>query len=328
MVILKEIEIKTHKNNIVSKSNELIKAKGVLSATAQKMLASVISMIKSDDTEFQEYALRIDDYLKLIKSNSNNKNFLKKQAEELMSNPFVIDGKMFNWCSMVDLEKMQGYLIFSVHEKLRPYLLELREKGNFTQYHIINILSLKGEYSPRLYEYIVMGYNQYKKYNPHSKKYTFELEIKKLIDLFRVPKSYRYNNIKERVIDKAQKQFKEKTNIKFTYKEQKLGRKVVRLQITVEDNRKGSNDILSTRKSFINYIRKEYKPDPENNIFPIIISTQNGDLKVNLQGEIYLSGADENKNYNSKSSNQLWDWLYKLAKEDLKNLSNPKQKIY
>ena len=161
---MKEIQIKDHNNNIVSKANELIKAKGVLSGTAQKMLASIISMLRVDDTDFQEYALRIDDYLRLIGSRSKNINFMQEQAEQLMRSPFKIDGKLFNWCSMVDFERMEGYIIFDIHWRLKPYLLELKERGNFTQYKIINILSLKGEYSPKLYEYFTMIFNKHIKY--------------------------------------------------------------------------------------------------------------------------------------------------------------------
>jgi len=117
-----EIKVQKHKNNIVSKANELIQAKGILSATAQKMLASIISMIRVDDTEFQEYALKIDDYLALIGSKSNNDKFVKNRAKELMQNPFEIDGMIFNWCSMVDTKSIEGYLIFDIHPKLRPYL--------------------------------------------------------------------------------------------------------------------------------------------------------------------------------------------------------------
>jgi plasmid replication initiation protein len=217
---MNEIQIEEHKNNIVAKSNELIQAKGSLSGTAQKMLASLISMLRIDDTEFQEYALRIDDYLKLIGSSSKNKKFLEEQAMELMRNPFRVDGKVFNWCSMVDLERINGYIIFDIHIKLKPYLLELKERGNFTQYKIVNILSLKGEYSPRLYEYFIMEFNQQIKY---KKECVITLKIDNLRSFLQIPKSYRYNNIKIQIMEKAKRDFKDHTDIQFTYIEKKIG---------------------------------------------------------------------------------------------------------
>ena len=316
---MKEIQIKEHTNNIVSKANELIKAQAELSSTAHKMLCSVISMINVNDADFQEYALKREEYLKLIGSKSNNDEFLYEQAEQLMQKPFKIDGKLFNWCSMVDFKKMPGYIIFDVHPKLKPYLLQLKERGNFTQYQIVNILALRGDYSPRLYELIIMEWNQYKSYNPNAKSFTFELELEELRENLGIPKSYLYNNIKSRIIEVTKKQLKEKTNIKFTYEEYKLGRKVTRLIIKVEENNKGSNDFLATRRAFVAYIRKIYKPDTNNNTFPTIITTLKGDVKVNLNGEIYIIG-DEKKALDSKQADKLWDWLYGLIKDNPKLL--------
>ena len=236
---MKKIKVEEHRNNIVSKANELIKAKGELSGTSQKMLCSIVSMIKVNDKELQEYALKIDDYLKLINSRGKNMEFVKDRAKELMNNPFEIDNKIFNWCSMVDLKRIEGYIIFDIHPKLKPYLLELKSRGNFTQYKIINILSLKGEYSPRFYEFLTMEYNQYMAYHKLAKSFSLEIKIDYLRDIFKIPKTYRYHDIKRQILDKAQKQFKEKTDIQFSYKEEKLGKKVDKLIIKVQKNNKG-----------------------------------------------------------------------------------------
>ena len=307
------VNIQKHKNNIVSKANELVRAKGALCETAQKMLASIISMIRFDDTELQEYALKIDDYLALIDSKSNNNKFIKEQAKELMKNPFEIDGLIFNWCSMVDTKRIEGYLIFDIHPKLRPYLLELKERGNFTQYKIINILSLKGEYSPRFYEILIMKWNIHKKYNPLSKSLSFDMKIDELIDMLQIPRGYRYADIRRRIIDKAQKQFKAKTDIQFTYKEQKIGRKVDRLIITIKANDKGSNDYLSSLHSFIAYMRKHF-------INKDILKTKDkytGEymmLSVSEKGHIYnkYNTAEIEK----ERAKEIWETLYKLAKQN------------
>lgn len=305
------IKVKEHTNNTVSKANELIKAKGGLSGTAQKMLASIISMIRADDSELQQYALKIDDYLELIGSKTNNDEFVKERAKELMRNPFEVDGLIFNWCSMVDTKSLAGYLVFDIHPRLKPYLLELKERGNFTQYKIVNILSLKGEYSPRLYEIFVMKWNIYKKHNPNAKSCSFELKIDELRKMLNIPKGYLYGDIKRRIIEKAKKQFKEKTDIQFTYKEQKIGRRVDRIIVTVKDNDKGSNDHLKNKKSFISFIRNKYKPD--GNTFPTVLETKQGYIKLDLNGRIYLTSVGELKEYDAKEADKLWDWLYDLA---------------
>ena len=111
----------------------------------------------------------------------------------------------------------------------------------------------------------------------------------------------------------------------FTYEEQKIGRKVVRLKIKVSDNNKGSNDIFASRRAFVEYIRKTYKPDASKNLFPIVISTKTGDVKVNLNGEIYIS-SDEIKTLDSTQADKLWNWLFEIVKEKPELLKNPNEK--
>jgi plasmid replication initiation protein len=308
---MKKVKVEEHTNNIVSKANELIKAKGALSGTAQKMLCSIVSMIRVNDKELQEYALKIDDYLKLINSNSKNMDFIKEKAKELMNNPFEIDSKIFNWCSMVDLKRIDGYIVFDIHPKLKPYLLELKDRGNFTQYKIINILSLKGEYSPRFYEFLTMEYNQYIAYHKSSKSFTLEIKIDYLREMFKIPKTYRYHDIKRQILDKAQKQFKEKTDIQFNYQEEKLGRKVDRLIIKVQQNNQGSNNHLRNRQSFINYIRKNF-----------VNKTLVESIDKNTKAILMLSVAPNGHLYNkysldkipSNRSDEMWNTLFELAK--------------
>jgi len=304
---MKVIQVKKHMNNTVSKANELIKAKGELSGTAQKMLASIISMIRADDSELQQYALRIDDYLKLIGSKTNNNEFVKERAKELMRNPFEVDGLIFNWCSMVDTKSLAGYLVFDVHPKLKPYLLELKERGNFTQYKIVNILSLKGEYSPRLYEIFVMKWNIYKKHNPNAKSFSFELKILELRKMLNISKGYLYGDIKRRIIEKAKKQFKAKTDIQFDYKEQKIGRRVDRIIITVKDNNKGSNDYLRDLKSFISFYRK-------NKVNEDLYKDEKLCLSISERGRLYDKYTAQE--YNKDDAMIVWRKLYEKAKKD------------
>ena len=321
---MKTVRIEDNKNNIVKKHNELIqKARYSLSEIEIKIVSTLISMIKTDDAEFHQYLIDIKELQKLTNTNTNDREYYINIAKSLMSKPFSIENKVFNWVTFAEHEANSSILKFEIHRMLKPYLLELQK--NFTQYNIKNILLLKSSYVIRLYEYIISKFAEYMNYNPNSKSFTFELEIEELRELFEIPESYLYKDIRVNIIDKAQKQFKEKTNIKFEYEEYKIGRAVKRLKITVRENNKGSNDIFASRKAFINFIRKEYAPDTNKNHFPIIVSTKSGDVKVNLNGEIYLSG-DDIKNLNNQQADKLWDWLYELVKDKPELLQNPNNK--
>lgn len=318
------VEIEDGKNHIVKKHNDLVnKARYSLSEDGIKLVSMLIAMINKDDERFQEYHIRVADFTKLKGSSSKNDyETVHKIIKELLSCPVKIGNLQANFIASGEYKEGTATAVFEISQKLKPYLLEL--KKDFLEYDLKDILMLKSGYVIRLYELIIQQWREYKHYNKNSKSYTFDLDIEETRGLFEIPESYRYNDFK-RIIDKAKQQFKEKTNITFDYKEYKIGRAVKRLKITVRENNKGSNDIFASRKAFINFIRKEYAPDTNKNHFPIIVSTKSGDIKVNLNGEIYISG-DDVKSLDNKQADKLWDWLYDLVKNKPDLLQNPKQK--
>ncbi len=303
--------INTKNNNIIKKSNDLIKAKGSLSGTAQKMLSMIISMIKMSDTDLQEYALNINSYFQEIDVKSKNHDFIKEQAKELMKNPFEINGDIFNWCSKVATKQIEGYIVFNIHRDLKPYLLELR--SNFTQYHIVNVLKLRGDYTPRLYEYFLMRWKSYKseynkKYGKIPNTYTFTINLNDFKDLIGLKnKKYLYADIKKRILEVGKKQFKEHTDMKFDFDVKKLGRKVTDLIFILQDNNKGSNDYLSDIKSFISFMRKNF-------VNKEIWIGQGMVLSICPLGKIY--DKTTLRDYDKENALKVWNIWYDLAKND------------
>lgn len=321
------VEIEDNKNHIIKKHNDLVnKARYSLSEDGIKLVSMLIAMINKDDERFQEYHIRVTDFTKLKGSSSKNDyETVHKIIKELLSCPVKIGNLQANFIASGEYKEGTATAVFEISQKLKPYLLEL--KKDFLEYDLKDILMLKSGYVIRLYELIIQQWREYKHYNKNSKSYTFDLDIDELKTLFEIPNSYLYKDIRVNIIDKAKQQFKEKTNITFDYKEYKIGRAVKQLKITVKENNKGSNDIFASRKAFINYIRKEYMPNPDTKLFPIIISTKSGDIKVNLNGEIYISG-DDVKSLDNKQADKLWDWLFDLVKNKPELLQDPKQKNY
>lgn len=318
------VEIKDNKNCIVKKHNDLVnKARYSLSEDGIKLVSMLIAMIRTDDETFQEYHIKVSDFAKLKGSNSkNNYESVHKIIKELLSCPIKIGNLQANFIASGEYKEGTATAVFEISQKLKPYLLEL--KKDFLEYDLKDILSLKSGYVIRLYEMIVQQWREYKHYNKNAKSFTFDFDVEEMRTLFEIPNSYLYKDIRVNIIDKAQEQFKNKTNISFEYEEYKIGRAVKRLKITVKENNKGSNDIFASRKAFINYIRETYKPNPDKNHFPVVINTKSGDVKVNLNGEIYLSGADI-KTYDNKQADKLWDWLFDLVKNKPELLKNPNE---
>lgn len=306
---MKMVKIEDNKNNIVKKHNGLIqKARYTLNETEIKLVSTLISMIKKDDEDFQLYAIDIKEFQELTDTKTNDRYYFINIAKSLMSKPFHIENKVFNWVTYAEHTPGTSVIRFEIHRNLKPYLLDLQK--NFTQYNIRNILLLKSGYVIRFYEYCIAEWTQYKKYNS---EFTFELEIDRLRELFEIPESFKYNDIKRHIIDKAQKQFKEKTDIQFTYKEQKIGKRVDRLLITVKENSKGSNDFLASEKAFISHMRKHYVNADiytarDKNTSKTLL------LSVDQKGKLY--NKLDMKAIESKRSAELWSALYLLAKHD------------
>ena len=308
------VTVKESRNNIVKKQQDLIhNARYKLSELGIKTIAILISQIKVSDEDFKEYALKIDDIKRLAgdSKTKNTKHYVDVVTNDLMSKPFWIKNERFNWVTYARWEEGSNIILFEIHRKLKPYLLEMQK--NFLQYNIANILPLKSSYVIRLYELCKDHYAEQTRYKPNKKSVQFDLKIERMRELFEIPKSYLYKDIRVNIIDKAVKQFKEKTDIQISYMEQKIGRKVDRIIITVKENNQGSNDYMRDLHSFIRYMRKNF-------INQIILSTRDkytGEvlhLSIDKGGKLY----DQRKvhTFPADRSQEMWNTLYDLAKED------------
>ena len=116
------------------------------------------------------------------------------------------------------------------------------------------------------------------------------------------------------LLDKAVIQFKAKTDIQISYTEEKIGRKVDRVIITVEENDKGSNDHLNNLQNFITYVRANYT---NKKIIESVdkYSSQKILLSVSEDGKLY-NKRDTNP-INPQRSKELWQSLYDMNKNGL-----------
>jgi len=316
---MKLVMIEDNKNNLVVKHKDLVwEARYRLSELGIKIVSVLISMIRVNDPEFYQYALKVDDFKELIGSNSKETyKYTHKLIKELLSKTLKIGDKQFAWISFGEYIEGNDIVIFEISRHLKPYLLALQ--GDFLEYNIVNILPLKSTYVIRLYELFKSKWKEYKYYHPNAKSYQFDIKIDWLREHFEIPASYQYSShIKERIIDKAQKQFKEKTDIQFDYKEQKIGRKVDRLIITVKDNNKGSADNFATLQKFISWARKEYMPDPANNKFPKLFEYDNIAIGVDFEGKLWVAIPDQMPiTPDENRAKIIWELLYRYHKKEI-----------
>jgi hypothetical protein len=229
-VILKSLDSK----NLIVKSDDLINAVYDLTLQEQRIILILISMLNPlEDKDFKLFRLPVHIFQKLI--GAEGKAYyqeLQDVAEKMMKRTIHIprpdDGWLkINWLASCEYIPDQGCIELEISDKLKPYLLDLKCK--YTKYHLNNILPLRSGYAIRIYELL----KQYQKIG--ERRMTVQ-ELREALgismDQYRL-----YGHFKSKVLIKAQNELSAKTDIAFTYKEIKKGRKIESILFFISFNR-------------------------------------------------------------------------------------------
>jgi len=307
--------------NIVRKTEALVRARYSLSQLAIKIITAVISMIDKKDSDLKLYVIKVKDFKEL--TIGKNKTIggtayksIKDACDELMDKKIEFDdGISFTstrWLASSEYILDSGEIELEISQKLRPLLVQLKE-GKYLNYELQNILPLRSEYIIRLYELLKHEYNKGTQYKGH-KTAMYEITIDEFIKEFQVPASYKFNNIKVQILDKAIKQFREHTDIQISYKpSRKKGKKVLAIEFSIKENTSVTPH-LKTLRAFILYMRKHF-------VNKNIIKMGEASVSISENGRVYDKRTL--KEYDAKNSQKVWERLYELAqKNNLQILNN------
>jgi len=238
----------------------------------------------------------------------------------LLSKPLLIPETggflICNWFSSYRYIAGKGRLEVSFDPALKPYMLELKQQ--FTKYKLENILRFKSVYSIRLYELA-------KSWEARG-DFTISLdEFRQIIGLECLdrkdknckPKYKLYGDLKRKIINRAIKEINALSDIKLSFKEKKTGRKVTSLHFAIKPKEKEKQNWMATFRSFVKHVREAYRPDPDRNFFPpVLTGTQYGDLKVDLEGKIYFTDPKKGLfQLDFEKADTIWKWLYDSVKK-------------
>jgi len=299
------------KDELVVKSNSLIRSRYDYTLAELRLVITIASMIEAADEDFREYSVPASEYAELMDAKRQNTyQALQKLGEMLLSKPLKIqesDGFLIcNWFSSYRYKKGEGTITVKFDPALKPHLLQLKEM--FTKYRLENILRFKSAYSIRIYE-IAKSWEA---------RGDFTYSLSEFKDLIGATKKYSaYYDFKRYVLQRSIKEINELSDIKLSLKEKKLGRKVTDLVFTIKPKEAEAKNWMATLRSFIAHIRKAYRPDPDRDFFPpILTGTVNGDLKVDKSGKIYFTGGQKGLfELDFQQADTIWKWLYESVKE-------------
>ena len=178
--------------------------------------------------------------------------------------------------------------------------------SNYLESDIENIAQLGSPYLIRLYEILKYEHKQ-NNMKGKIKRTQLTIVVDELKEMFKTPKSYRWIEIKERIIDKAQKEFKQKTDIQFSYEiSRKLGKKVEEIEVTISNNETVEPHLRSF-KEFVKYLRK-YPNTP-------LEIEEDFTVAVSTKGLLYDFYDRQQRTFNKKESEQYYMELLEKAKE-------------
>jgi plasmid replication initiation protein len=218
----------------VTCSNDIIEAGYRLTLMETRLLQACIAQIDSTKELLvtDRFELSAKDFATLYKiSEESAYDELNNVSKQLFSRYIVINNPdpehpeikqtRTQWITSIDYLPTHGKLYLFFAPKILPYLSQL--KGQFTQYELKNIGSMKSTYGIRLYLLMM----QWKTTGTR----TIEIDwLKKQLEL---DESYeRMDNFKARVIDPAVNDMNTNSDYTVSWEQRKTGRKVTHLIFT------------------------------------------------------------------------------------------------
>ena len=302
MVKRKAEQVKHH----VSLSNELVRAAHGLTLTEKRVLMLAVSKLDSAAKPTPENLVSKITVLELVSEYGLDSKSAYKQAydavEHLMNRyiRFVHEGieTRMQWVGQANYKQDEGYIELEFWHKLSPMLFELKNK--FTSYQLNRAGVLRSVYSWRLFELLM----QFKKTG------LLNISIDDFNHAMEAPESLRANfsNLRNRVIEPAVKEIREKDGLAVEWEAIKAGRKVKALKFTFPTEQQLSLDAPVKAPNSANTTRNDkqattYTTSKTKSVEPELMSLS--DIKSRLQSakelaelvnapiETYLTARDK-----------------------------------
>lgn len=219
----------------VVKANRMVKAKTSFTKLEHRIVAALIAQIDRGQESFEKQTVSLRSIMERAGVESTE---IFRKAKEICDR-LIEKGigvstydeergqvytayTLFRECRYVERE---GVIEAKFEEEMRPFLLQL--KNRFTMYSLNCFLRLPSRHSMRIYELLKM------REDLGAMRISVE-EFRKTLGL---EDSYEYfTDLKRHVVEKARKQVAEHTDIEFTYKVEREGRKATGLRFFVRRN--------------------------------------------------------------------------------------------
>lgn len=202
---------KLQKNNLVAQSNSLIEARYTASKNELVLLVAMISLIDPNDRDFLTFSVTVEELSKILELDKKSalrefKNISKRLLKRVIEVETKDGWEMFQWVSKVTLKG--NFVSLQFHNDLKPYLLELKNSGNFTQYRLSMTTRFRSAYTIRIYQLL----REYFSKNISEFEFSVE-EFRKMVLGENIKKHSAFKVFRRHVLNVAQKELSETTGL-------------------------------------------------------------------------------------------------------------------
>jgi plasmid replication initiation protein len=216
----------------VVKHNDLVKARSNFSKIEHRVIAMLISQLNREDEAFELQRIRISD---LIERSGRSSQDLydrgKEICQKLLNQQIHIqteeNGRRvyegYNVLDHIRYVEGDGYIEAKFNDSMQPFLLQLKRR--FTIYQLESFMRLGSRYSMRIYELLKM----------REDLRWLRMSVQQLREVVSCENKYsRFGDFRRRVVERAQSEINEITDISFTYKVEREGQSPVRINFMIQ----------------------------------------------------------------------------------------------
>lgn len=287
-------------NNPVALYESAVLAKNDLNLQAQRLLRTIISLIRPDDAPGKVYTFNLREYANLYgikgKVNANLINAAKALIVPLELP--IDDGYATSYISKIHIRDNE--VMISFNEDLLPYYKALNNK----QYPLININQFECSYSFQFYDYFILQLG-------NSAECSIEMSIDYMRDWLCLNGKYpMYANFKKRVIEPVMQDLNNKRddnsfNLDVRFNEIKSGRKVTAIEFLIT-KLKGSE---TKTENQLNIFYNTLHPDTQ--------LAYDQFIKIGISPGLIIKKIKE---FGEEKFLKIWYYVRNIEKPEQKNL--------
>lgn len=275
----------------VKQSNAMNEARYKLSMQEQRLILTIASLIKDEDTHATEYSMTAPQLSRLWGITADEVYTVAKEVtKELHHRTLeIVDDKAkyfrrSNWVHRSEYKN--GVLTMRMHEDLAPHLFQLKKA--FTVIQLETVLKLKSIYAIRIYELL----KQYEKFEERT------FTIQELREMLVLKDKYpQYAHFKKYVILQAQKELAS-TDMAFEFTEdKKYTRSIQEITFVFAKKTDDEKELIEFKKWF----HREFK-DYEG---ALVGTLYDGEIYLNKKGYFY-DARDKKHKLTKDEIDRIW----------------------